>query len=644
MLPTFCVLISAVDSSFFNPFRLAHFLPSLHFEFCLLMRFNLRLVLFLASGLLLLMQCANPVMPTGGLKDTLPPQVISSVPEPNAVNFAGTTVEITFNEFIKLDKINQQALISPPPNENPEFRLKGKTLQIRFKEELKPETTYTLFFGNAIVDLTEGNPLAGYTFVFSTGPVLDSMAFRGRATLAFDEKPAESVYVLLYRIEDDTIPVDSLPFFKKPYYVARADKKGFYRFSNLRNESYRMFALEDKNSNLLYDKGGEAIGFAGSIVQPQWLPLIADTLSPSESSPAQDSLGKMKSSAKLGAEMIRKRDSMAYARKLLEDSLRFSNITAQNLRLFYEVDSTQKLLRAEVIQNGHLRFAFRYPAQNVTVREMDSLPQALGLLKTYSRASDTLHWYYRDSVLDSIRVVVKLDTLIHDTLQLSLYPKAQASRRGGKKKETVNGLTYVAPVSGRKLEPGQAFALSFPEPVVHYQMRDTNRLIAKGDTLFGKIRFSKADEIGLRYVLDSVVFEPEGDYQLRIPDSVFVGLSGKHNDTIDLQFRIPALSEYGNLLLSIVANEGEVWLVQLLQGKEEVLSEKQSIGSSKLVWERLKPGKLKVKAILDRNNNGRWDTGDLVKGIQPEQVTYLEKELEIRANWDLEEEWRITLK
>ncbi len=602
---------------------------------------KLKFVVFLtsAAALLLLLQCANPVIPSGGLKDTLPPQVRFSNPESNAVNFNGRIVEITFNEFIRLDKINQQALISPPPQQTPEYRIKGKTLQIRFDEELKPLTTYTLFFGDAIVDLTEGNPLSSYTFVFSTGPVLDSMALRGQVFFAFDEKPADAAYVLLYRAEGDSVPADSLPFLRKPYYVARTDKQGFFRMGNLRNEPYRMYALEDKNTNFLYDKGGEAIAFSDSLVMPVWLKSAVVQIDTSAQKQAVDSVPLR--TERLSAYEIHKRDSLAYAEKILADSIRYSSLKPHTLSLFYEVDSTQKMLRAEVPKPGLLRFAFRYPAEKVQVEPLDDIPDSLNLLRGFNPVMDTLFWYFRDSILDSLHVNVRFDTLINDTLALSLKPKATPGTRRSRKQTESKALGYSTSVVSGKLDVNQALVISFAEPVIYYQMRDTNWFVKNGDTLLGEINFIKADSIGLKYKLDIGTLAPETDARIKIPDSVFVGLSGGFNDTIDIRFKVPPLSDYGNFIFSIVPNTKSPVLIQMWQPKGEMISQQRIAGNQKLTYENLKPGKYVMKAVLDKNNNGRWDTGNLVEGLQPEKVYYFEKEIEIRANWDLEEEWKI---
>ena len=313
-----------------------------------------------------------------------------------------------------------------------------------------------------------------------------------------------------------------------------------------------------------------------------------------------------------------------------------------NLRLFYEVDSTQRLLRAEVTKPGLLRFAFRYDARAVQVEPMEALPDSLHLLRQYSKNADTLWWYFRPGVLDTIRLTVVYDTLIHDTLQLAMQPRQAATQqRGRKESSTETGLNFTTAVQGRRLDIGKPLIFHFSEPVIHYQMRDSSRFIAGEDTLYNSLAFVKHDSIGLQYRLDWPSFEPEKSYGLLFPDSVFFGLNGNINDTTALNFRIPGLSDYGNLIVDLSIPEGESLILQLLTTQEAILEERLIEKSGRQSWELIKPGKYKLKAIHDRNGNSRWDTGKLSQKLQPEKVSYFSKEIEIRANWDLEESWEI---
>ena len=175
----------------------------------------------LFACLLILFACANPVPPSGGPKDTTPPSVIRAVPANQSVNFKAEKVIITFDEFVTLKDITTQLVVSPPMGEHPEFTTRGKNLIMKFKEPLKSNTTYNFFFANSIVDLTESNPLAGYQFTFSTGPVLDSLTIGGTLINAFNNQPVKDAFVMLY----DTI-YDSVPYKTRPYYLARTGSAG----------------------------------------------------------------------------------------------------------------------------------------------------------------------------------------------------------------------------------------------------------------------------------------------------------------------------------------------------------------------------------------------------------------------------------
>jgi len=192
-------------------------------------------IIFLAL-VVLLHSCAQPGSLGGGPKDVTPAKVIKCIPDNYSAKFTGDKFTIYFDEYIELDNILQKALLSPPTDKLPEFKVKGKTLQVQFKEELKENTTYSVYFGDAIVDITEKNPLLNFTYVFSTGDLVDSLSIRGTVINSFDLKPLESIYVMLYKDNNDTLPLDSLPLNVKPYYLKKPlliRNKDLIQFANM---------------------------------------------------------------------------------------------------------------------------------------------------------------------------------------------------------------------------------------------------------------------------------------------------------------------------------------------------------------------------------------------------------------------------
>lgn len=205
---------------------------------------------------MLIYGCAQVVPLTGGDKDETPPQEVKSTPANQSINFSETTINIEFDEFIKLQNLQQQLIVSPVMEENPDISIKGKKLIIKLKSELAPNTTYSINFGNAIIDITENNPIPNYKYVFSTGDYLDSLSFSGNVLFAQDLKPKEKVHVMLYESLED-----SVPYLKKPKYVAITDKEGVFSITNIAQGTYKVFAIEDINSNYIYDLPNEQIAF-----------------------------------------------------------------------------------------------------------------------------------------------------------------------------------------------------------------------------------------------------------------------------------------------------------------------------------------------------------------------------------------------
>ena len=191
-------------------------------------------------GVLTLFGCAQQVAPTGGPKDETPPKILSEVPENLNTNFNSKEIIVSFDEFIQLKNPAEQVLISPPLQKPVSYTLKKKSLVIKFNQELVPNTTYTLNFGEAIRDNNEGNILANYTYVFSTGAYLDSMEIKGKLTDAITQEPVKDALLMLYKNNIDSLPTDTMPD-----YFARTGEDGQYHIKNIGNqeESYKNYAL-----------------------------------------------------------------------------------------------------------------------------------------------------------------------------------------------------------------------------------------------------------------------------------------------------------------------------------------------------------------------------------------------------------------
>ncbi len=544
-------------------------------------------ILIAASLLLtafLAQRCANAVAPTGGPKDNTPPVVVEAVPENNSVNFIGKKIEITFDEYITLENANQNVLISPPLSEKPDIKLHNKTVVVKFKESLAPNTTYTINFGSAIKDLHEGNLFKDFVYSFATGDHIDTLSVKGNVLSAADKKPVENAYVGLYAADLDN--VYDLPMSAKPNYITKTDKEGRFSLNGLADKNYLIFALKDVNSNLYFDQPNEEVAFLDSLVHPN--------------------------------------DSISHT-----------------LYMFTEVDSTQVLLEKKLIEEGLLRFVFRHPAKDAIIMTPEMLPDSFNLVTMHSSDYDTVLWYFTPHVKDSLWVQVKYDTTINDSSRYSLKFKEQENKKRGRQPEKLKVSNNLVGQGG--LIPGQDLILEFSEPIVLYQMRDS--AIFKRDTTvyYNQLAFEQADDEGLQYRL-TTPFSVDSNYSFTIPDSVFFSIRGRTNNSIQVDFHILNDDEYGNIYITVVPPKGmKQVVVQLTNESGKVLKQEIITKKQEVMFDYLMPAKYKIQAILDADGNGKWSTGNYHHLLQPETILEYQDPLEIKAGWDidLEEAWEL---
>lgn len=202
----------------------------------------LLLILLLVSG------CAQETVPTGGIKDEIPPEPISILPPPLSTAFKSSEFTYIFDEYIQIDDFKGQLLVSPPLKKTPEYLHRGKSLKVSWKDTLLPNTTYQFNFGEAVKDFNEGNVADGLTYVFSTGHYIDSLSVTGRVHDAETNEPVEKAKVMLYRNWSDT-----LPYTTPPDYLALTDKAGNFKAQYLPSDTFMLFVLLEESSNYKYN-------------------------------------------------------------------------------------------------------------------------------------------------------------------------------------------------------------------------------------------------------------------------------------------------------------------------------------------------------------------------------------------------------
>jgi uncharacterized protein (DUF2141 family) len=210
----------------------------------------------LSTILCLFAACANPIVPTGGPKDTTSPEIIKSRPEANSLNYKEHSITLEFNEYIRVENLNSELIISPPLNKNPTHKVKGKKLVLSWEDTLRENTTYTFFFGQAIKDNNEGNILENFSLTFSTGNVIDTAEIKGNIKFEYDKEPLKNAFVYLVNK-----PLFDSSFFPvKADYLTKTNSKGDFNFKGLKDGEYYIMSIEDKNKNKKPDPG-EAVSF-----------------------------------------------------------------------------------------------------------------------------------------------------------------------------------------------------------------------------------------------------------------------------------------------------------------------------------------------------------------------------------------------
>ena len=594
-----------------------------------------------ATALLLLTACAVQVAPSGGPKDVTPPEILKSTPPNNSVNFTGDRIILTFDEFVTLKEINTQLVISPPLRETPDFNMRGKNIIIKLTEPLMENATYNFYFGDAIVDITEGNPLSSYNFSLSTGPVLDSLSIKGKLMDAFTNQPIENAFVMLY----DTI-YDSIPYLQRPYYLSKTNKTGDFALNNLRDSEYLIFALSDINSNYLYDLPTENIAFADSLIKPAFhgstVKITDRNVHPtSDSLPQSDSLKAQLYLITSDSLKIDISDNLSINQPT--DSLRIADsltslpaLPSYILYQFREADTTQQLLKGSVARNNVVSLIFRQPVKAFSFSPIEPVYEDDWSITSYNRSLDTLTVWVRNPLSDSLTVVVADNGVVLDTLFLALTTKAKPAR-GKPAIVKPKSLGMRSNVKGAKIRPDADLVITFDDPVASFNPENI-LLFADSVQIPSNLVFHDSIQLKVRF---KHPWKETSRYRMEVPDSTFISIFGVGNDSTTYKFTTLTEEETGLIRLTVIPDTEDQYIIQLLDEKEVVIHEDFITGKTVLEYDFLPARKYVFKAIQDENGNGKWDTGNYLKKIQPEKVFYFSKVLELRVNWAVEEEWEI---
>lgn len=583
--------------------------------------------------------CASMGNPDGGPYDEEPPKFVRSTPKPFAINSKEKKVTIEFDEFIKLEKAAEKVVVSPPQLEQPEIKASGRKVVVGLVDSLRPNTTYTIDFADAIVDNNEGNPLGNYAFTFSTGTTIDTMEVSGTVLSASDLEPVKNIQVGLHSDLSDSA------FMKKPFdRVSRTDSRGHFSIRGIAPGKYRIYALMDGNQNYLFDSKTEMIAFSDSII----IPAMEDAM-------RQDTIWK----DSLTIDTIK---SVGYTRFLPDDII---------LRAFKEENDRQYLTRSERDKENHFVLTFSARADTLPTLKGLNFDERDAFIIEKTDRNDSICYWIKDSLIYQMDTLeIQMDYLATDTLD-RLVPqtdtlflankltRAEREKLEAKAAEEKEKERKKKEKTGEKIEPEptkfltlnvdapSAFDLdrnvylSFDEPVASIDTAAIHMEIKK-DSLW--------EEIPFLFVSDSVLprkyeilaeWEPEKEYQLSIDSMAFKGVYGLHTNKVKQTMKVKKLNEYGTILLNITGADSTA-VVELLDGSGKVLRQQRITPQNTADFYYLNPGtKFYIRLFNDRNGNGVWDTGKYSEHLQPEEVYYFPKVWEMKANFDFEENWNI---
>ena len=546
--------------------------------------------------------CASTkAAPSGGPKDTIPPVVLAMNPAENATGFPveGGVITITFDEYVQVKDANKNIFLSPPLEKQVKSRIKGKSVIFTFPTPLDSNTTYSLNLGQAIVDNNESNPLYGLSYSFSTGATIDSMMLSGTVVDAVSLFPIENATIALYEQATDSTVITTAPSA-----IARSDKWGYFVVKNIKPVPYFVFAYTDGNNNNRYDQGAEKIAFLDSPVTPTQV-MDKDAKELQYCDP-KDTLACQARPSQIQLGIFAEKNNNQFVRDYKRFSRRGSYIKFN--AEYVQIDS----FSVQGIKDD--RILMQYNLQG------DSL---VFWIKGEGKIDDTLKVAMKYMKTDSSGV--------QSPFVENLKFVAPVEKKGGKKsdeerqkeKEKRKDLLEFSVVADKKMVEQNGVVLSFPSPVTEF---DTSRIDFSMKTpklVESKVKFiveEDSTDFNTYAIRPQIPFVKGNEYSIKFPFATFKDVNGFTNDSTANSFTLPTDENLSSLTLEI-KNVAARYIVELINATRTNTFRKYTIeGDCELVFPYLSAGDYSVRITEDKNSNGKLDTGDLLKRIQPEKV------------------------
>lgn len=585
--------------------------------------------------------CARMGQPDGGWFDDDPPVVIGSHPADQSTNVSTKKISIYFNEYIKLEDATNKVIVSPPQLEMPEIKDAGKRIVVELQDSLKPNTTYTIDFSDAIVDNNEGNPLGNYTYSFSTGDQIDTMEVSGYVLDASNLEPVKGILVGLY---DDL--ADSAFKTKPMIRVSRTDSRGHFVIKGVAQGTYRTYALKDVDGNFCFNQKSEMIGFNHESYVPSSKPDVRiDTI-------WRDSLH------------IDAFKQTPYTHFLPDDV---------TLLAFTHIQTDRYLLKTERKDPEKFTMFFTYGHPDLPViRGLNFNADSAFVIDTKEQ-QDTINYWLRDTTLvnqDTLRMEVAYmmtDTLGNlisqtDTLEvLAKTPFAKRQRelskemekwqkeqeRKKKREEPYDSIYPAKPLKpnfmlSQQIDPDKKIEIEMPAPL---QRVDTAaiHLYSMIDSAWYEAPFTfRPIPHRLRFYEIRADWRPDTEYSLEIDSAAFEDIYGHVSGANKQGIKVKSLDEYGTLTIKVSGVADSLPLRVRLLNKSDGIVKEVLAKDGVAYFQYVNPEKYYLSAYVDANGNGLWDTGDYDQDRQAESVYYYPREIECKERWDITQQWNLT--
>ena len=583
--------------------------------------------IFIIIAAAVMYSCANIGNPSGGPIDKTPPIFMRSNPTPNAVNVKDRKIEIFFDEIVTLKDPSTKIIVSPAQTEMPRMSALGRKVTVELVDSLLPNTTYTIDFSNSIQDNNEGNAIYNFAFAFSTGSVIDSMRVSGYVLDSRTLEPMQSVVVGL-----QSNLADSAFHKEKLQRVALTNDRGQFTIRNVSPGSYHIFALKDLDRDYKFGNPTEDIAFLDSIIVPSiGSREAADTV--------YNDLNEI--------DTIMRATRPAYFPNDILLSMfnedRKSQYLANNLR----VDSTRISLTFAAASDT-------LPSLSIVGR--NDVPDQWYTLER-SQTNDTLTYWIRPPHLVSADTLMVATTYLRtdtasnlswgtDTLKFTFQRQKAKKKKKNEETDSLEQIRFMElhPLANGTQEVYAPLLLQTGTPIERYS-REAFHLQRKlqNDTTFYPAEIKsialRDSTLNRRDLMLKVDWEPGAAYTLAVDSLAMTDIYGLQTKPLKVDFNVRKMEEYGNIVFNIPAVRDSA-IVELLDGTEKIVL-RAPVKNHRAELLNLLPGKYYARLFIDRNGNGKYDTGNYDMHLQPEETVYYPGAINLKKNWDVEQTWDI---